>query len=277
MYFYTSPNSKISIQMKIFRFLFVFLALVVASSMILINCKSKSGGSGEKAAIESAGPNQLTQSETDEGWILLFDGKTTNGWRGYNKKAFPDSGWVVEDGTLKCLHSGTGEAGFGGDILYDKKFRNFHLKLEWMIEEGGNSGIFYLGQEIPGEAIWYTAPEYQLLDNNSNHPDNFAGKDGNRRAGSLYDLIAPVPQNAKGAMEWNSAEIIVYDGSVFHKMNGETVLEYHLWTPEWKALISGSKFPEFNPDFANVAHEGYICLQDHGHAVWFRNIKLREL
>jgi hypothetical protein len=102
MYFYTSPNSKISIQMKIFRFLFVFLALVVASSMILINCKSKSGGSGEKAAIESAGPNQLTQSETDEGWILLFDGKTTNGWRGYNKKAFPDSGWVVEDGTLNA-------------------------------------------------------------------------------------------------------------------------------------------------------------------------------
>jgi hypothetical protein len=264
--------------MRILRFLFVFLALVLATSMILINCKSKSGGSGDKAGTDqSTALNQLTREEINDGWILLFNGKTTDGWRGYNKEAFPDSGWVVEDGCLKCLHSGTGEAGFGGDILYDKKFRNFDLKLEWMIEKGGNSGIFYLGQEVPGEAIWYTAPEYQLLDNFSDHPDNFAGKDGNRRAGSVYDLIPPVPQNAKGAMEWNSAEIIVYDGSVFHKMNGETVLEYHLWTPEWNKMIENSKFPSYNPDFANVAHEGYIVLQDHGHAVWFRNIKLKEL
>jgi hypothetical protein len=190
--------------------------------------------------------------------------------------AFPDTGWVIDNGAMKCIHSGLGEAGLGGDILYDKKFTNFDLKLEWMIEEGGNSGIFYLGQELPGKKIWYTAPEYQILDN-EHHPDAKLGKNGNRKAGTLYDLIPADPQNAKGAMEWNSAEILVYEGTVAHYMNGEVVLEYHLWTDEWKELISTSKFPEFNPDFADVAKSGYICLQDHGHAVWFRNIKIKEL
>ena len=253
--------------MKISRILLVLLAMIVAGSMVLINCKSKT----------SVGHNQLTQAEIDEGWVLLFDGETTDGWRGYNLESFPDSGWVVEDGTLHCLYSGRGEAGWGGDVVYDKQLINFHLKLEWMIDEGGNSGIFYLGQETPGKKIWYTAPEFQILDNFSNHVDNTLGKDGNRRAGSLYDLIPPVPQNAKGAMEWNSAEVIVYEGTVVHRMNGETVLEYHLWTDEWNEMIENSKFPGFNPDFANVAKQGYICLLDHGHGTWFRNIKLREL
>ena len=265
--------------MKTIKLLSVLLALLMVSSAVFISCKSKTRSSDTTgdSAVEAAAPNQLTQTEIEDGWVLLFDGETTKGWRGYNKEAFPDSGWTIEDGTLKCIYSGTGEAGAGGDILYDKKFRNFHLKLEWMIEEGGNSGIFYLGQEIPDKKIWYTAPEMQILDNFSNHPDNFAGKDGNRQAGSVYDLIPPNPQNAKGAMEWNSVEIIAYDGSVFHKMNGETVLEYHLWTDEWNELIENSKYPDFNPEFANVAREGYICLQDHGHDAWFRNIKIKEL
>jgi hypothetical protein len=243
--------------------------------MTLISCKPKTAGDS-KAEAKAMGPNQLTQAEIDDGWVLLFDGKTFDGWRGYGMDAFPDTGWVIDDGAMKCIHSGLGEAGLGGDILYDKKFTNFDLKLEWMIEEGGNSGIFYLGQELPGKKIWYTAPEYQILDN-EHHPDAKLGKNGNRKAGTLYDLIPADPQNAKGAMEWNSAEILVYEGTVAHYMNGEVVLEYHLWTDEWKEMIAGSKFPDFNPDFANVAKSGYICLQDHGHAVWFRNIKLKEL
>ncbi len=221
--------------------------------------------------------NTLSEQEKKEGWILMFDGETTTGWREYDAEVFPDTGWHIEDGTLACENSGKGEAGFGGDIIYDKQFTNFHFKVDWMIEEGGNSGIFYLAQELEGKKIWYTAPEYQILDNFGTHIDNTLGKDGNRRAGSLYDLIPPDTLIAKGPMEWNSAEIISYEGTIAYKMNGETTLEFHLWTDEWKEMIANSKFPDFNPDFADVAKTGYIGLQDHGHAVWFRNIKIREL
>jgi hypothetical protein len=116
----------------------------------------------------------------------------------------------------------------------------------------------------------------QVLDN-ERHPDAMLGKDGNRKAGSLYDLIPADPQNTKPAGEWNSVEILVYNGTVVHKQNGETVLEYHLWTDDWNNLVADSKFPDLNPDWANVAKSGYIALQDHGDDVWFRGIKIREL
>ena len=232
----------------------------------------------KEAMKEKSAMNALTNEEKAQGWLLMFDGKTNEGWRGYNKPGFP-TGWIIENGTLKCQDSGRGEAGAanGGDIIFAKqKFSNFHLKLEWKISEGGNSGVFYLGREVEGWEIYRTAPEFQLLDNDR-HPDALLGKDGNRKASSLYDLIAAKPQNTKPAGEWNSIEIICYQGTVVHKQNGETVLEYHLWTPEWNALVKNSKFPELNPDWANVAKEGVIGLQDHGNAVWFRNIKIRPL
>lgn len=116
----------------------------------------------------------------------------------------------------------------------------------------------------------------QILDN-ERHPDAEAGKNGNRKAGALYDLIPAVPQNARPAGEWNTAEIKVYKGSVWHIQNGETVLEYHLWTPEFNEIILDSKWPGENPNWANIAAEGYIALQDHGDDVWFRNIQIREL
>ena len=247
--------------MRVIKLMFV-LVLAVA----FVSCgPGKSKKEAEKKSAEA------------EVWTTLFDGTSTEGWRGYNKTTFPEQGWEIVDGTLHCIGSGRGEAGGGGgDIIYDKKFSNFDLKLEWKISEGGNSGIFYLAQEVPGWEIWRTAPEMQVLDN-ERHPDAQAGKDGNRQAGSLYDLIPAVPQNARPAGEWNTAEIKVYKGSVWHIQNGETVLEYHLWTPEWNDLVAGSKFPALNPDWANVASEGYIGLQDHGDDVWYRNIKIREL
>lgn len=271
--------------MKIKSLLFVFAILVFQA------CGTKSGSGDEdnagatamdeetSAAVEEETlPNTLSEKEKADGWMLLFDGKTSNGWRGYRKDSFP-SDWKVEDGTIHMTASGRGEAGSknGGDILYDKKFKNFDLKLEWKISTGGNSGIFYLGQESDKYAHLYeTAPEMQILDN-ERHPDAQLGKDGNRQAGSLYDLYPAKPQNAKPAEEWNQVEIIVYNGTVVHKQNGENVVEYHLWTPKWNEDVAASKFPVLNPSWADVANEGYFGLQDHGDDVWFRNIKIKEL
>lgn len=247
----------------------VFSFLLAAAFVFSISCKtSKTGGSAEA--------NQLTKKEKEEGWVLLFDGKTSEGWKGNNKDHFPTK-WKIVDGTIHCPGSGHGEAGSrdGGDILTTKEFSNFRLKLEWKISPGGNSGIFYLGKETEGWPIYKTAPECQVLDNDK-HPDARAGKDGNRMAGSLYDLIPAVPQNARPVGEWNEVEIEVYRGSVWHRQNGKTVVEYHLWTDDWNAMVKDSKFPGLNPDWANIPKKGVIGLQDHGDDVWFRNIKILE-
>ncbi|MCK4750338.1 MAG: DUF1080 domain-containing protein, partial [Bacteroidales bacterium] len=168
----------------------------------------------------------------------------------------------------------------GGSIIFDKMYANFHLKLEWKIQEGGNSGIFYLGREDHEfDEIWHAAPEMQVLDN-ERHPDAKLGKDGNRQSGSLYDIIPAVPQNFKGAGVWNQVELIHEDGHVRHIMNGEIVVEYQMGTPEWDELVADSKIPGYNPDWANMPKEGYIGLQDHGDpgdVVWYRNIKIKAL
>nr|MCU0362167.1 DUF1080 domain-containing protein [Bacteroidales bacterium] len=155
--------------MKIIR---LFLSLAIVAGMATA-CGSKGG-----AAKEGAAQEQVTTA--DDGFVSIFDGTTTNGWRGYNKPAFPAEGWEIVDGTLHCKESGTGEAGLGGDIIYDKKLSNFELSLEWKIGPGGNSGIFILGQEIPGEPIYKSSPEMQILDN-AKHPDAMLGVDGNRQ------------------------------------------------------------------------------------------------
>ena len=226
--------------------------------------------------LAKAKVNVLTKKEKKAGWVLMFDGKSTDGWRGYNKTAFPEKGWAVEEGTLHVIGSSKGEAGGGGgDLLYDKKFRNFEISLDWKVSEGGNSGIFYLAQEIPGEPVWKSAPEMQILDNEK-HPDARLGVDGNRAAGSLYDLIPGDMKAVKPAGEWNKVKIMVYKGTVVHYVNGKQVLEYHLWTEDWKMMVLNSKFKDYDA-FLNTAEEGYIVLQDHGDDVWFRNIKIKEL
>jgi len=232
----------------------------------------------EPASNEIAATNTLSQAEIDDGWQLLFDGESAEGWKGYCKEAFPEEGWEIVDGTIHCIGSGKGEAGAGGDIISANKYSNFELSLEWKISEGGNSGIFYLAREKcgeEGEKIWKSSPEMQILDNEK-HPDAKMGKDGNRQAGSLYDIIPAVPQNAVIPGEWNKVQIMVYKGTVVHTQNGENVVEYHLWTEDWKAMVADSKFSGYE-DFIDVATEGYIGLQDHGDDVWFRNIKIREL
>ena len=246
--------------MKKFSVLFLSMTLAV----MLVSCGQ--GGSKAKGDADAA---------PAEEWIILFDGSSTDEWRGYNKEAFPENGWVVEEGTLHVMGSGRGEAGGGGDIITKRKFSNFELELEWKVSEGGNSGVFYLAQEIEGEPIWKSAPEMQILDN-ERHLDAKLGVDGNRQASSLYDLIPAVPQNAKPAGEWNQVKVIVYKGTVVHWMNGQNVLEYHLWTDDWKNMVLNSKFKSYEW-FLNTAEEGHIGLQDHGDDVWFRNIRIKEL
>lgn len=240
----------------------IILSCVLVMGLVT-SCASTQKGKTNKSASK------------DAGFVSIFDGKTTTGWRGYDKPTFPQSGWNVVDGTLHCIGSGTGEAGSGGDIIYDKKLSNFELDLEWKISEGGNSGIFILAQEVPNERIFVSAPEMQILDNDK-HPDARLGVDGNRMAGSLYDLIPAKPQNTKPAGQWNHVHILVYQGTVVFSQNGANVVEFHLWTEAWKKMVLGSKFKDWEW-FLNTAKEGYIGLQDHGSDVWFRNIKLKIL
>lgn len=226
---------------------------------------------------KKGGDNTLSKKEKKEGWMLLFDGKSTDQWRGYGKQEFP-KGWIIEDGALKCNGSGRGEAGAkdGGDIITKKQYQNFELALEWKISEGGNSGIFILGQEVEGDPIYKSSPEMQILDN-ERHSDAKLGKDNNRQAGSLYDMIPAVPQNAKSAgKSWNKVLITVYKGTVIYNQNGENVVEYHLWTGDWNEMVANSKFKDW-PNFVDPASKGHIGLQDHGDDVWFKNIKIKEL
>ena len=246
--------------------------LTVLTGLVLVLIIAFSCGTATERDAEVA-DNMLTEQEDEDGFVLLFDGETTTGWRSYNGDAFPESGWVIEDGAIRCIGAGTGEAGgLDGDIIYDQAFLDFHLKIDWKISEGGNSGIFYLGRELEERPIWHSAPEFQVLDNDM-HPDAERGEDGNRKAASLYDIIPAVPQNTRPAGEWNNAEIIVYRGSVFHRQNGEDVLEYHLGTPEWDEMVENSKF---DLEYFGKYMKGLIGLQDHGDDVWFKNIKIRE-
>ncbi len=224
--------------------------------------------------------------------VVLFDGTSTEGWRGYNKENLPGK-WIVEDGALKIMGGGGGEAQGkdGGDIIYTTKFTNFKLTFEWKVAPGSNSGVFFYAKELPGQPIYISSPEYQVLDN-ERHPDAKLGVDGNRQSASLYDMIPAKPQNAKPAGEWNTGGIMVYKGTVVHYQNDVAVVEYHLWTPEWDNLINASKFAKGNrnwptsyelltsklgKDDAGNIEGGYIGLQDHGDDVWFRNIKVEIL
>ncbi|MEX0929858.1 MAG: DUF1080 domain-containing protein [Balneolales bacterium] len=248
--------------------------IIKYASLLLLAGGFISACSNADREVELTSHNTLTPAEQEEGWILLFNGENTEGWRGYNQPDFPESGWIAEEGTLRYGPDLGRAGGRAGDIIYDQKFGDFVLQLEWKISGNGNSGIFYLGQEIEGQPIWISAPEMQILDNDG-HPDAERGTDGNRKAGSLYDLIPANPQNTKPVGEWNHAEIIVQQGTVVHRQNGEDVLVYEMGTTSWNELIAGSKFSEFS-QFGQYK-PGYIALQDHSDEVWFRNIKVRVL
>jgi len=221
-------------------------------------------------------PNTLTEQEKSEGWMLLWDGKTTNGWRGANKNNFPEGGWEIKDNTLTVLESGGGESTHGGDIVTEKQYDSFELSLDFKLSTGANSGIKYFVTEGQnkgqGSAIGL---EFQLLDD-KNHPDAKNGVGGNRTISSLYDLIPALESktvNKPG--KWNNARIVVKGQHVEHWLNNQKVVEYERGTQMFRALVQKSKYAKY-PNFGEHK-SGHILLQDHGNTVSFRNIKIREL
>jgi Domain of Unknown Function (DUF1080) len=219
--------------------------------------------------------NTLTSKEKRDGWVLLFNGKDFTGWRQCNGTVMPKN-WVIEEDAMK-VYTGEGKnpgSGADGDIVFsEKKFRNFELAIDWKVSKMANSGIFFNVREIPGQPIYYAAPEIQVMDN----IDATDNKLPSHLAGSLYDLIAADPKTVKPVGEWNTIVIRMKDGKVTHTQNGVLVVEYTMWTPEWDAAVAKSKFRTFPGWTEGISKEGYIGLQDHGYPVWFRNIKIREL
>ena len=225
--------------------------------------------------------NELTSNEKRKGFRLLWDGKTTNGWRGHKSEAFPEVGWEIKDGELSVLESGGAESRNGGDIVTVDKFSSFELELDFKISEMANSGIKYFVdtglKQGPGSAI---GCEFQILDD-KRHPDAKNGIGNNRTAGSLYDLITAAsysePNKKKRAANpdvWNKARIIVKGSHVEHYLNNIKVVEYNRHSQMFKALIAYSKYAKY-PDFGQGL-DGHILLQDHGNSVSYRSVKIRE-
>lgn len=222
-------------------------------------------------------PNHLSEKETRQGWKLLWDGKTTNGWRGARLDHFPEKGWKVENGELIVMESGGDESAHGGDIITSRKYRNFELKVDFKFSRGANSGIkYFVDPDLnkgPGSAI---GCEFQILDDR-HHPDAKNGVNGNRTLASLYDLIPAESEFGKRVNYdgWNQAYILVNGDHVEHWLNNIRMVQYDRRNQMWRALVAYSKYRVW-PNFGE-ADQGHILLQDHGNEVHFRSIKIREI
>lgn len=219
--------------------------------------------------------NTISPNEAKDGWKLLWNGKTTDGWRGAKLDAFPSHGWKIENGILKVIKSGGAESANGGDIVTTRKYKNFILSVDFKITEGANSGIKYFVNpglnKGEGSAI---GCEFQILDDQK-HPDAKLGVKGNRKLGALYDLIPVSEDKPFKKNEFNTATVIVMGNHVEHWLNGVKLLEYERNNQMWNALVAYSKYRDW-PNFGNAV-EGNILLQDHGDEVWFKNVKIKEL
>ncbi len=220
--------------------------------------------------------NDISQAEKKQGISLLWDGKTTNGWRGAYKTNFPEKGWQISDGVLAVIPSGGAESANGGDIVTEKLYGAFELQFEFRLTEGANSGVKYFVTEKEGNTGSAIGLEYQVLDDEK-HPDAKLGAAGNRTMASLYDLIPSTKygQANRKIGEWNRGMIRVHpDNRIEHFLNGYKVVEYQRGTQMFAALVARSKYAQWK-DFG-MAEMGRILLQDHGDKVEFRSIKIRE-
>ncbi len=241
---------------------------------------------GKKAAPEvSYLHNMLTDKEKADGWKLLWDGATSKGWRGAKLAGFPTQGWLIKDGMLQVQAANGGEATNGGDIVTEKKYKDFILEADFSFTRGANSGIkYFVDTELNKGAGSSIGCEFQILDDDV-HADAKLGVKGNRTMGSLYDLITangreyhpdlPRDKYVNGYGQWNRARIVVRGGTVQHFLNGIKIVEYTRQTQMWRALVAYSKYRDW-PNFGDIEY-GNILLQDHGSDVQFRSIKIKEL
>ena len=237
---------------------------------------------GLVAAKVPQAPNTLTDKEKKDGWKLLFDGKTTNGWRGAYMDKFPQKGWDVTDGMLTIQQSDGSESHSFGDIVTDAEYRDFDLMFDFKLTEGANSGLkYFVAEETPKPKGSAFGLEFQVLDDDK-HPDAKLGRDGNRTVGSLYDLIPASGKKANPIGEWNTGRVLSLSKGthVEHWLNGQKVLEYERGSENFRKLVAMSKYkaPEYNANGRfGEAPKGHILLQDHGNRVYFRNIKIKTL
>ena len=244
------------------------------------NAQTPADTAATQADTGQPAENLLTGQEQKDGWKLLFDGKTTAGWRGAYLDKFPEKGWTVENGTLTVQEAGGAESQHGGDIVTVDEYSAFDLKFEFKLSDSANSGVkYFVVEHQPKPKGSAFGLEFQVLDD-AKHPDAKLGRGGNRTVGSLYDLIAAKDKSVNPIGEWNEGRVLVQGSHVEHWLNGKKVVGYERGGTDFRKFVSMSKYaaPDYNAHgrFGEAA-KGHILLQDHGDRVWFRNVKIKTL
>lgn len=238
-------------------------------SLLLASCVISCSDSASLTS-ENQNNNDSTQitNMSNEGWKDLFDAKTLNGWRTYKNK--PADAWSVADGNLYCKGNETNKSDMRADLITNDQYENFEFEMEWKISKAGNSGIMYMVTE-EFDAAYQSGPEYQLIDD-VDFPEKLESW---QKTAANYAMDSAVGAKPNPVGEWNHTKIVVNKGHVEHWLNGKKVVEYELWTDEWKKKKNEGKWKDA-PGYG-MAKKGHIALQDHGSEAWFKNIRIREL